>query len=281
MIYSHTWEQAVEWLRIQPDKQDLVRHCYYDDPLESAAERFYQSEEWEAVATLLGQAIPGKVLDIGAGRGISSYAFARSNCQVTALEPYPSEIVGSHAICSLVRSTGLSVDVVEESGETMPFEDNTFDVVYCRAALHHANDFGQLCVQAGRVLKPGGTLLATREHVLSRSNQLEEFLQKHPLHFLYGGEHAYTLKEYLQALKYAGLRLQRNLGPYESIVNYSPMSRSQLKRKIATMLAKRLGESVGQKVSSFDVVEKVLGRYLSFRSNSPGRLYSFIAKKAH
>ena len=34
-----TWEQAVQWLREQPDMQGLVQACYFDDPLAQAAER--------------------------------------------------------------------------------------------------------------------------------------------------------------------------------------------------------------------------------------------------
>ena len=119
MSVTHTCEQAVEWLRQQPDRGAFVRHCYYYDPLEAAAERFYRSEEWDAVAELLGPALSGKVLDIGAGRGISSYAFARLNCLVTALEPYPSKVVGSDAIRSLARKADLPIEVVQASGEAI------------------------------------------------------------------------------------------------------------------------------------------------------------------
>src|SRR6476469_916022 len=93
-----TWEESVQWLREQHEQQELVRHCYYDDPLENAAESFSNSEEWLAVKRLLKKHIPGKVLDIGAGRGISSYAFAKAGCLVTALEPDPSLLVGAQAI---------------------------------------------------------------------------------------------------------------------------------------------------------------------------------------
>jgi protein-L-isoaspartate O-methyltransferase len=89
-----TWEEAVQSLRNQPDQKELVQYCYYDDPLESAAERFAQSEEWFAVTQLLKQKIPGQVLDIGAGRGISSYAFAKAGCSDTSLEPDSSKLVG-------------------------------------------------------------------------------------------------------------------------------------------------------------------------------------------
>ena len=82
-----TWEEAVLWLRAQDDQQELVRHCYYDDPLEAAAARFLESEEWTATQRLLGSHLPGRVLEIGAGRGIVSHAFARIGCLVTAVEP--------------------------------------------------------------------------------------------------------------------------------------------------------------------------------------------------
>ena len=90
-----SWEEAVQWLRDQPEKSELVKFCYYDDPLETAAERFLQSEEWVELVNLLKSKKSGQVLDIGAGRGISSYAFAKSGYEVTALEPNPSLLVGA------------------------------------------------------------------------------------------------------------------------------------------------------------------------------------------
>ena len=105
-----TWEQAVQWLRSQPDQQDLVHAAYYDDPLLSAADRYWRSEEWCAVREFLP---PGKgtALDAGAGRGISSFALAKDGFGVTALEPDPSAIVGAEAIRSLAREAGLPIGV--------------------------------------------------------------------------------------------------------------------------------------------------------------------------
>ena len=152
-------------------------------------------------------------------------------------------------------------------------------MVYCRAALHHASDLPRLCNEAARVLKPGGLFLATREHVLSKQGDLGKFLESHPLHFLYGGENAYTLKEYLQALKQAGLRVKRKLGPYDTVVNYAPMSREQRRLKIGEILASRLGNAMGHRIASYRDVEEILARYLSYRSDNPGRHYSFLATK--
>jgi len=40
-----SWEEAVLWLREQPEHRELVRACFYDDPLSAAAERYYMSTE--------------------------------------------------------------------------------------------------------------------------------------------------------------------------------------------------------------------------------------------
>ena len=263
-----TWEQAVDWLKSQPGHLDLVRACYYDDPLAAAAQRFYDSAEWQAVRELL-RGRSGAALDIGAGRGISSYALARDGWIVSALEPDPSESVGAGAIRQLSEATNVSIKTVVEWGERLPFADATFDLVYCRAVLHHARNLQDLCREASRVLRPGGLFLATREHVLSKENDLEAFLNSHPLHLFYGGEHAYVLSEYLEAIEKAGLKISRIFNPNGSDINLHPNTRAQLKQNWARKL--RLPISRMIPAAALD--------YVGRRSTVPGRLYSFAAIK--
>jgi ubiquinone/menaquinone biosynthesis C-methylase UbiE len=274
-----TWEEAVQSLRDQPDQQELVRHCYYDDPLELAAERFSNSEEWLALKELLGKHIPGKVLDLGAGRGISSYAFAKAGCSVTALEPDPSPLVGAKAIQSLVDSTQLRIQIIQEYGETLPFQENTFDIVYGRAVLHHARDLTQLCKEAARVLKPGGVFIGTREHVISRKEDLQQFLDSHALHSLYGGENAYLLQEYTDAIKASGLKLKKLIGHFDSPINYAPMTQQEFKAIVASILARRTGNRIASWLASTRAIQQFFGWYLTQKSNNPGRHYSFVAVK--
>lgn len=274
-----TWEEAVQWLRDQPDKQDLVRHCYFDDPIEQSLDRFSTSEEWFAVKQLLKPALPGIVLDIGAGRGISSYAFAKAGCQVTALEPNPSPLVGAQAIQNLVERTSLPINVVQTYGETLPFADNSFDIVYGRAVLHHAQNLKNLCQEAARVLKSNGIFIATREHVLSQPEDLQTFLDNHALHFLYGGEHAYLLQDYLQAIQTAGLTLKRTIAPFESVINYAPMTHAEFQTLLTETLKRRIGSSLASWVSGNKLLQQRYGRYLSQKSTTPGRHYSFVAVK--
>ena len=54
--------------------------------LVEAARRYVASSEWQEIARLLAGR-QGTALDVGAGRGIASYALARQGFAVTALEP--------------------------------------------------------------------------------------------------------------------------------------------------------------------------------------------------
>lgn len=265
-----SWEEAVNWLKSKPEQQELVKACFYDDTLTAAAERYYMSTEWRAVQQLIGSCRKGQALDIGAGRGISSYALASDGWAVTALEPDPSGVVGAGAIRALAAENKLEISVVESWGEQLPFADGSFDLVYARQALHHARDLDALCREIYRVLKPGGTLLATREHVISRPEDLDTFLAGHPLHGLYGGECAYLLDRYRTAINASGIRLLRTLATYSSDINLYPVTVAGLKEKVDKKLYISLPETVFR---SFVIP------LLNLLHSEPGRLYTFIGRK--
>ena len=276
-----TWEEAVQWLREQPGQEFLVAACYFDDPLLEAAERFAKSEEWRASAQLMPEQ-PGRALDLGAGRGIASYALARDGWTVTALEADPSSLVGAGAIRQLSADSGLKIDVVEERFEDLPFQDETFDMVYARQALHHARRLTDLCNEVFRVLKPGGRFIAVREHVISRPEDLQDFLKTHPLHHLYGGEHAYLLDEYMAAMRGAGLEIKQVWGPFDSVINYFPAKRKDLVALLRSRMEPRIG-SMAARLLVRDwypfgscLVNAGLAR-LGRRDQTPGRLFSFVS----
>lgn len=259
-----TWEEAVEWLRSQPDQKELARACYYDDPLSDAAARFHQSGEWRATRAFLPTG-PGAALDLGAGRGIASWALARDGWNVTALEPDPSPLVGAAAIEALSRETGLPIRVEREHGETLPFAEKSFDAVYGRQVLHHAADLGRLCREVFRVLRPGGTFIAAREHVIDRPEDLEIFLAEHPLHKLYGGECAFSLEHYLNSFIRAGFLVRRILSPWDSEINYFPIARKEV-----------LKGAAGAWPWAFPMEEAEMLEEAKRRLAPPGRLYTFV-----
>lgn len=247
-----TWEESVIWLKNQKNQRELVRACFFDDPLLEACHRYWKSSEWNAIRKYLPD-VKGKVLDIGAGRGISSFAFAKDGWIVTALEPDPSLMVGAGAIEEISRDASLDIDIVREWGEKLPFLDNSFDIVFGRQVLHHAKNLPLLCKEMGRVLKKGGTFIAIREHVISRKEDLPIFLESHSLHKLYGGENAFLLKEYKKSIGAAGIELLHALNPLESDINLFPR-----KNKYFPNFLMRLA-----------------GNFVKH----PGRIYSFVGKK--
>ncbi|MTI10278.1 class I SAM-dependent methyltransferase [Curvivirga aplysinae] len=266
--YKMNWEEAVVWLRDQKGQQELVKFCYFDDPVLDAAKRFCQSSEWQALQQIL-MGRSGRALDLGAGRGISAYALAKEGFDVTALEPNSSFIVGAGAIKTLCDAETLPIEIVEEWGEKLPFEDDVFDVVHCRQVLHHAKDLGDMLKEIARVLMPGGLFIATREHVISNPEELELFLSRHPLHHLYGGEWAYTVQEYKRLIRRAGIDLKQVLNPYESDINRFPRTQQDIRLDIAQAY-----HFPFPKLIPMWFVNK-LGDY----SRIPGRLYSFIGTK--
>jgi SAM-dependent methyltransferase len=274
-----TWEGAVAWLRQQPDQRQLVLDAFYDDPLVVAAKRYVASSEWREIATFLAGR-SGIALDVDAGRGIASYALARQGFAVTALEPDPSPIVGAAAIRALAREEQLPIEVVEEFSERLPFADGAFDVVFARAVLHHTSDLEAACREIFRVLRPGGVFFGLREHVITKEADLDRFLAQHPLHHLYGGEHAYRLDRYVGALKGAGFGSLQVLSPLKSPINLFPHTLDTLREAIL--------ERVSQKIPGRPLWRPLLRRDRIFRSllaaaerfdHRPGRLYSFVGHK--
>jgi SAM-dependent methyltransferase len=274
-----TWEAAVTWLRDQSDRSKLVKEAFYDDPLVAAAQRYEASSEWQAVSQLLHNR-GGRALDVGAGRGIASFALARQGFSVTALEPDGSAIVGAAAIRELAADSKLPIEVVEEFSERLPFADGTFDVVFARAVMHHTRDLDLACKEMYRVLRRGGIIIAAREHVISKAGDLEQFLAQHPLHHLYGGEHAYVLDRYVDALTKAGFAPLEVLSPLASPINLFPYTNDSLREAVLARLSRIIPVAwLWRAVLGSDWAFRTLLSAAERFDHRPGRLYSFVGYK--
>jgi SAM-dependent methyltransferase len=274
-----TLDEAIHHVRSNAEYSELVRDSYLGEDLQEAATRFSASAEFAEVLRLLGRDPSNcAVLDVGAGNGIASWAFAsRGFRQVYALEPSCSSEVGQGAIARLCA--GLRVRTFTAWAENIPLADESVDMVYARQVLHHTADLQAAVRECARVLKNGGVLLATREHVCDDQRQLEEFLKSHPMHQLAGGENAFSLEEYLSAIRGANLAIQRVLGPWDSVINAFPAVRTtdELSRYHRIALERKFG--FAGTVLSFVPPVKELA-WTRIRRPKPGRPYSFCAVKA-
>jgi 2-polyprenyl-6-hydroxyphenyl methylase/3-demethylubiquinone-9 3-methyltransferase len=93
------------------------------------------------------------VLDVGCGGGVLSEEFAKIGCRVTGIDPSaPSlETARKHAV-----NEGLTIEYRQASGESIPFDTDSFDVVACCDVLEHVDDLEKTICEVARVLKPGG-----------------------------------------------------------------------------------------------------------------------------
>ncbi len=271
-----TWEEAVQSLIDDKTQKELVRNCYFDLPLSGAAERYAASNEWREVRKLIGKP-KGLAVDIGAGNGIVSYALASDGWPVVAVEPDPSDLVGAGAIRGLAKEAKLTIDVRPGVGEALPLEDGEADLVIVRQVLHHADDLPKFLIEIARILKPGGRLIALRDHVISDPLQLPKFLERHDLHVLYGGENAFEIKTYRAAIEGAGLAIERQIGSLDSPINYGPQTMEQLRSRLAGY-AGPLKPVISLALAPRAVLSLLL-RGLSKIDRRPGRLVSFVAQK--
>ena len=274
---KYSWEEAIEILRNNPEHVQLVYDAYLTRDLVENCQRFYESDEFNEVLSLikLYNPLATNVLDIPAGNGIATYAFAKSGYKVTAVEPDNSELLGRRAIEFVFKSSSLNCEIINSYGEELPFENELFDIIYVRQGLHHAYNLELMLKEYSRVLKKGGILIACREHVVdNKKASLQAFLDKQVDHQLYGGENAFLLKEYLGAIKKSGLTILSKIGPYDSSINLHPFKIKDIENRI---LDSRIA-----KISSKILPSKLITKAAFFALKvfpRPGRLYSFIARK--
>ncbi len=273
------YEDALRSLMEDPAFVGLMRDSYIEEPATAAAHRFAESAEWAAVTRLIGPTIVGAhVLDLGAGNGIAAFAFVRAGARrVIALEPNPGPLAGRAAIESLGEPR---ITVLDGTGEAIPLADASVDVVYGRQVLHHAQDLGKMLGECARVMRSGGMAFFCREHVVDDSEQLAQFLAAHPVHRLVGGENAFSLASYLGAIRNAGLRLTKVLGPWDSIINAFPTvtTDEELWRALGAPYVRWFGP-LGDVVSHIRLAMALVRRRWHARDREPGRLFSFLATK--
>ena len=100
----------------------------------------------------------GDALEIGAGTGYFSLNLLQAGVieRATATDISPGMLT---TLSENARRLGVEVKTAATEAESLPFPDESFDLVFGHAILHHIPDLGRAFAEFHRVLRPRGTLV--------------------------------------------------------------------------------------------------------------------------
>ena len=166
--YSNVVETAREYYNSE-DADNFYYHVWggedihiglYTSPTEAIATASRRTVE--RMASMLGILCESTaVLDIGSGFGGSArFLASQYDCHVTALNLSETE---NQRARRMAAAAGLAarVEVIDGSFESLPFSNNSFDVVWSQDAMLHSGERAKVFEEVARVLKPGGSFLFT------------------------------------------------------------------------------------------------------------------------
>ena len=94
------------------------------------------------------------ILEIGCGIGTDLVRFARGGARVTGVDLAPSSIELARQNFSVHGLEPVELRVAD--GAALPYDQASFDVVYCHGVLQYAPDAAAIVAEARRVLRPDG-----------------------------------------------------------------------------------------------------------------------------
>lgn len=151
-VLYHDWEAET-----YDDKWSI---SYDERCIDYARGRFDQAVSGDGSARA---ALPyGRALELGCGTGFFLLNLMQAGIadkgSVTDLSPGMVKVALRNA-----EHLGLDVDGRVADAETIPYDDDTFDLVVGHAVLHHIPDVEQSLREVLRVLKPGGRFVFAGE----------------------------------------------------------------------------------------------------------------------
>jgi ubiquinone/menaquinone biosynthesis C-methylase UbiE len=132
------------------------------------------------VSRLIELGAEGYALDIGTGPGtIPVLACERiPGLRVMAVDMSPKMLAHAKRLAdSSGNANRIEFQIADAKG--LPFEDESFDVVFSNTILHHIPDPTHMLIEVGRMLRPGGTLLIRDLYRPNTKDELEALVAKH------------------------------------------------------------------------------------------------------
>lgn len=164
------------------------------------------ADTWhEPAYEVLARYIPdgSKILEIGAGASHALAALAgRKGCDAYGVEPDVDGIAATHRFARMESS---SVKMVRGSGFELPFDGESFDVVYSQGLIEHfpEDDAHAFLVEHARVCRKGGTVIVSVPNVYNFPHTLYKAWMGE--RYVYSPERSYSPRFLAEMLKTVGL----------------------------------------------------------------------------
>lgn len=143
-----------------------------------------------------------KILDVGCGDGYDLAQLAKQGAQCYGID-------AAQSLVSLAQKNAPEAHVMYGIMESLPYANNSFDVVLSKYALQTTEQLPQVLEEMGRVLKPNGVMAYLTVHPLrqfleKKKHPKDYFLQEVVNSVFFGGtvtarEPTHTMDEYLNS----------------------------------------------------------------------------------
>jgi ubiquinone/menaquinone biosynthesis C-methylase UbiE len=97
-----------------------------------------------------------KVLEVGVGAGTDHLQWKRAGTDLYGVDLTQAAIETTRARLAMY---GFDSNLQRIDAERLPFDDNSFDVVYSWGVIHHSERPDKILEEVRRVLKPGGRFI--------------------------------------------------------------------------------------------------------------------------
>ncbi len=186
-MYSHFYER----LRQRRIERDRLEEKFSEF---SSSIQIYRTTFYNGISRIDFSKRP-LICDVGAGMCETSYVLSQKGARVVATDFSPLDLLNPRLFSLHTEevhdfyqafdgiapidadAAGLRRVVCEAT--LLPFNDETFDVVFCRSTMHHLTDIPSAFAEMARILKPTGSLVIVCEpgrSVLDSEKQYLDYL---------------------------------------------------------------------------------------------------------
>lgn len=143
-------------MSVKPPKIDPAEHSH----IVNAVSNFFGNKKFQ------------KILDISSGQGTGSYCLKGLSDTAYCID------LDNYLDMATLKENYKEIQFTKYDGKTIPYEDNTFDVVYSFDVIEHCDNYDLFTKETVRVLKNGGWLVLGTPNLNRPGNALLKLFGK-------------------------------------------------------------------------------------------------------